>query len=81
MRNFAFPSTWRKEIITKSRKASINIKLICGIIVLLFLVGVAVLNIIDITTILHTKDTIIKLINSFSALVALLFSLKLLTPV
>ena len=81
MRNFAFPSTWRKEIISKSRKASIDTKLICGIIVLLFLLGVAVLNIIDTTTVLHIKDTIIKPINSFSALIALLFSLKLLTPV
>lgn len=81
MRDFSLPSTWRKEIIVKSRKASIDARFILGIIVVLFVLGVVVLNVIDIIVVLHIKDTIIRLLNFVSAAIALLFSFKLLIPV
>lgn len=80
-KDFTSSSTWREEITSRARKASINIKFIGGIIILFFLLGVATLNILGIIVALCIKDTIVKLINSLSAFIALLFSLKILPSI
>lgn len=81
MKDFTSPNTWKREIREKALKASINVKLILGMIILLFLIGIAILNILNIIEILYIKDTVIKTLNAFSAFFAILFSLKVLIPI
>lgn len=81
MKNFSSPNTWKKEIRKKALKASINVKLILGMIILLFLIGIAILNILNIIEILYIEDTVIKTLNTFSAFFAILFSLKVIIPI
>lgn len=81
MKDFTSPNTWKKEIRKKALKASINVKLILGMIILLFLIGVAISNILVAIKILHTEDTVIKTLSAFSAFFAILFSLKVLSPI
>jgi hypothetical protein len=82
MKDFTSPNTWEEEIRKKALKASIyNAKLIRGMIILLFLIGIVILNILNIIEVLYIEDTVIKTLNAFSAIFAILFSLKVLIPI